>query len=118
MRLRKTTSSSSPSSTPRAPGVNRYGRSGLDAQQFHSGPTAKTLVLKTDNPRRCKRCNHAPLISSRCPSCGLDHRAHQLARNHRRHRQDHIDDSALLGDDLDDPDEGLLGNREDDDAAD
>jgi hypothetical protein len=68
------------------------------------------LVLKTDNPRHCRRCNHAPLISSRCPSCGLDHRAHLLARDHRRHR--HLDD--ILGDDLDDPDEGLLGNREDD----
>jgi hypothetical protein len=59
------------------------------------------LVLKTNNPpRRCKRCNHAPLISSRCPSCGLDHRAHLLARDHR-HRPHHIDDDAL-GDDLDD----------------
>jgi hypothetical protein len=69
------------------------------------------LVLKTSDSasRRCKRCNHAPLISSRCPSCGLDH---------RRHRQRHIDDSALLGDDLDDPREGLLGDREDDLADD
>jgi hypothetical protein len=70
--------------------------------------------LKADN--RCQRCNHSPLISSRCPSCGLDHRAHLLARDHRRPRQHHIDD--ILGDDLDDPDEGLLGNREDDDATD
>jgi hypothetical protein len=49
----------------------------------------------------------------RCPSCGLDHRAHQLAGDHRRRHQRRIDDA--LGDDLDDPDEGLLGDRDDDD---
>ena len=120
MRMRKTRSSSSSSSSPRpprSPGVDRFGRSGLDSPQFHTG---KVTVLKADAdnpPHRCARCHHAPLIGSRCPSCGLDNRAYRLARDHRRQRQHRIDDDAL-GDDLDDPDEGLLGNRGDDDATD
>ena len=102
--MRKTTSPS-PSSPPRAPGISRYGRSGLDSQQFHTGPIAKTLVLKTNHPHRCKRCNHAPLIDARCPSCGYDHHSHQLARDHRHRHQRHLDD----------PREGLLAGGEDDD---
>jgi hypothetical protein len=95
MRNRIIRSSSLLSSPPRALGVDKYGRSGLDAQQFHSGPIAKktVLVLKTNNPPRvrrrnlhranhCGRCD-SRLISGQCPSCGLD-----------------------------DPDEGLLGDRE------
>ena len=113
-KARSPSSSSSSSSPPRAAGVNRYGRSGLDSAQFHTGPIAKTtvpLVLKTDHPpRRCARCNHSPLIGSRCASCGLDH------RDERRHRPRRLDNS--LGDDLDNADEGLLGDREDDDSAD
>lgn len=95
MRVRKRLSSSS----PRSPGIDRFGHSGLDSPQFHTG---KVLVLKTNNPlRRRRRCGHAPLIDARCFSCGLDHRSYQLARDHR-HRQDHhLDDDDSLGDDLD-----------------
>lgn len=107
--MRKTTSPS-PSSPrpPHAAGISRYGRSGGESTDFHSGPV---LVLKTSDSasRRCKRCSHR-LVAGRCPSCGLDH------RDERRQRQHHLDD--ILGDDLEDPDEGLLGNREDDDADD
>jgi len=102
--MRKTTSSSPSPRAPRPAGVNRYGRSGLDAQQFHSGPiTAKASAISSSAMRarrmihragHCPRCDHR-LVAKRCPSCSFDSR-----------------------DDLADPDEGLLGNREDDDATD
>lgn len=113
MRMRKAGSSSPRPS--RAPGISRFGRSGLDSPSFHTG---KVTVLKADadKPHRCKRCNRSPLIGSRCASCGYDNRACQLARNHRRHHPRQLDN--ILGDDLDNADAGLLGDLEDDDATD
>lgn len=106
MSNRSSSSSGSSSSPrpPRSPGISRYGRSGLDAQQFHSGPiaakaAAKAIVLrvrrKLHRHGHCGRCD-ARLVGGKCPSCGYDPR-HDGDLDDDEHD---IDDVGLLGDDL------------------
>ena len=88
----------------RAPGVNRFGRSGLESPRFHTGPVAtKAAAIQASaqraraNLRRassCPRCDHR-LSAGRCPSCRYDPRDFD-----DRDNPGYVDDSGLLGDDL------------------
>jgi hypothetical protein len=96
-------------------GINRFGRTGLESPRFHSGSIGKGEAVEASAARarrnghratHCPRCDHR-LSAGRCPSC------HWEPRDYRPHRVGNI-----LGDDLDDPREGLLGDMGDDDATD
>jgi len=89
--MRKTTSSSSsPSSPPRSAGVDRYGRSGGESTDFHSGPITtkasavkqRAIVLrvrrKLHRAGHCEVCD-AKLINGQCPT-SIKSRARDLNR--------------------------------------
>lgn len=106
MRLRSKAGSSSP---PRSPGVNRYGRSGLDSAQFHTGPITKkaatrAIVLRVrrniHRAGHCGRCD-ARLVGGKCPSCGYDPRYDgDLVDDEDGERDSDSGRGDVLGDDL------------------
>lgn len=100
MRTRK--SSSSP---PRPAGVTRFGRTGGQSTDFHSGPitakaATKAIVLRVrrnlHRAGHCGRCD-ARLVGGKCPSCGYDPRYDGDLDDDE---DGYSDDADLLGDDL------------------
>lgn len=106
MRMRKAGSSPPSSSSPRPPrsaGISRFGRSGLESQDFHSGPVTTKAATPASVRRarynlhrvnHCSRCD-SRLIRGCCPSCG-----HDPDLDDDDERDAYIDDGGLPGDDL------------------
>ena len=107
MSTQKSSSSSSTPRPPRSPGVTRYGRTGGESADFHSGPiaakaTRATVLRARRNIHRinhCGRCD-ARLVGGRCPSCGYDPGNDGDLVDDEDGEHGYSDDAGLLGDDL------------------